>query len=634
MKPNNNEYRYYIGEGERDLNFRYTEVFPINTDSLSITSSREQDRIFFRRKLNGNPILINNDTLSDYDLLKNIETKSLQFPIRQFVFKITRRGNEFWKGFFNALTCKFDDDRCTCEINNIEVWDKYSCILDNIEQKYNLCDIDEIYECYCANPKQTRETLVINETLNNCSGIFAGGSVIAGYNFIPNVIGGKPDWNYSPKDTKNKYSHLIAKGYACYYWQWKLVDRATKTFTVLSKWARRIMVTIDDNGAITYPDEFGWELLEATTLAGLPAHRFYNKDFITDLGKEKPIEGVNGTQDITINQNGVTTIYPLPIRFWRWNVNFGNQLYKQNRSFVSMIENIVSGCNLKVKSDFIFNTQNYVTGESLNPLNNLLVSSKHDIKRYEAVEPVLTEYYTFKDIETWLRNMFNCYWWIEDDTFRIEHISYFKKTKGINLKTLSNGKYIIGTNKYEYDKNNIAVRERWKFAEAKHIDFIGEDLVYYNNGVKLENDARSIINYDISNMTTDIDYIKLEPSAIAESGFVMFACRINENGEFEVLNEDGLLSNEITNNGHLSLANLMYKYHRYDRNLKYGYLNKEYTEFFSTKKIKKQIDIQFPFCEDEYINEDALITTNMGDGEIESTDLNLKTNMIKLTLIY
>ena len=75
MKPNNNEYRYYIGEGERDLNFRYTEVFPINTDSLSITSSKENDRIFFRRKLNGNPILINNDKISDYTLLKEIEVK-------------------------------------------------------------------------------------------------------------------------------------------------------------------------------------------------------------------------------------------------------------------------------------------------------------------------------------------------------------------------------------------------------------------------------------------------------------------------------------------------------------------------------------------------------------------------------
>ena len=30
-----------------------------------------------------------------------------------------------------------------------------------------------------------------------------------------------------------------------------------------------------------------------------------HKWIITDLGKEKPIEGVNGTQDITINQNGV-----------------------------------------------------------------------------------------------------------------------------------------------------------------------------------------------------------------------------------------------------------------------------------------------------------------------------------------
>ena len=93
-------------------------------------------------------------------------------------------------------------------------------------------------------------------------------------------------------------------------------------------------------------------------------------------------------------------------------------------------------------------------------------------------------------------------------------------------------------------------------------------------------------------MTTDIDFIKIEPSAIAENGFVMFACRINDNGEFEVLNEEGLLSKSLINNGHLSLANLMYKYHRYDRNLKYGYLNKEYTEFLSVKKIKKQIDIQ------------------------------------------
>ena len=52
------------------------------------------------------------------------------------------------------------------------------------------------------------------------------------------------------------------------------------------------------------------------------------------------------------------------------------------------------------------------------------------------------------------------------------------------------------------------------------------------------------------------------------------------------------------------------------------------------KRIKKQREIKFPRLESGAFNPYALITTNLGDGEVSEYEIDTDTDFIKVTLMY
>ena len=184
-------------------------------------------------------------------------------------------------------------------------------------------------------------------------------------------------------------------------------------------------------------------------------------------------------------------------------------------------------------SQFFYSGQNPVSKDEftilLTPKSNLLHGNYS-----QAAQKAKT---TLKNIMDALKNMFQCYWFIEDGKFKIEHISYFKNggtysgtVLGIgadltNLENVRNNKkwgYL--TSNYEFDKSEMPARYQFSWMDDVTSVFEGEPIEIRSKFVTEDN----IEDVSVSNITTDVDYMLLNPSAISEDGFAMFAAVYNE----------------------------------------------------------------------------------------------------------
>ena len=301
---------------------------------------------------------------------------------------------------------------------------------------------------------------------------------------------------------------------------------------------------------------------------------------------------------------------------------------------------LANKCGLTYISQFFQNDVNPVSGANL---SNLIIVQKSDCiyvspsegePPAERVDPATKGYITFNELMEHLKCMFNVSWYINDsDELVIEHIGYFRNGMsydyttppevGLDLTSV----YPIcldGSKTYTYE-SQIPVREKFNFMESWNLDFIGADIDY-SDCIALRNGGT--VSYSASMITTDLDPVYLDGYASNE-GFCLFHC----DPENWVIAERGLMSNQVINNAHLSFANLHYNYWRYDRSISWGRMNGKYTEFMMAKKLKKQVDIQFPFCVEEY-NPNWIVKTTLGDGEVARAEYSFKTGNIKVQLIY
>lgn len=139
---------------------------------------------------------------------------------------------------------------------------------------------------------------------------------------------------------------------------------------------------------------------------------------------------------------------------------------------------------------------------------------------------------TLKRILDMLRDCFRCYWFVDDQNrFRIEHIEFFRRggtytgtpVVGRNLTveqvTRNGKKWAFDTSQFEYDKPEMAARYQFgwmddvtQLFEGNPIDIVSK---YVNPG--------NIEQIEVSQFTSDVDYILLNPGEISKDGFVLLA---------------------------------------------------------------------------------------------------------------
>lgn len=291
-------------------------------------------------------------------------------------------------------------------------------------------------------------------------------------------------------------------------------------------------------------------------------------------------------------------------------------------------------------SQFLYNTNNPISGQSF----KLLISQKSNIINGEYKTPAQKAPITLQQIMTMLRDIYKCYWYIEDGKFKIEQVSWFRNggSYGYNpiidydltqLENVRNGKKLaFATSEYSFDKVEMPERYQFEWMDDVTTPFEGLPIEITSKYVT----AGKIEEINISNFTSDIDLMLLNPGAISLDGFALFAAVMPSGGgqlelPFTRQTVDGI--EYFLQNGYLAFINIQPTYWVYDmpaRNFKIN--NSQYYALGGLERKKKQT-LNFPAGTTDP-NPMQLVKTYIGNGQVDKFSVNLCSRNIKATLKY
>lgn len=273
----------------------------------------------------------------------------------------------------------------------------------------------------------------------------------------------------------------------------------------------------------------------------------------------------------------------------------------------------------------------------------LFITPKSNVIASGYDQPAQKAPITLKRVTDMLRDCFRCYWFIDNDNrFRVEHISYFMNGGaypgtpdfpkiGINLTeqiVTRNGKpWSYARNQYEFDKPEMAARYQFGWMDDVTELFDGYPIDIISKYVNPDN----IEQIDVSQFTSDVDYILLNPGAVSNDGFVLLAAQLT-GGEYILpyvnFNFNG--TDHILQNAWVSFVFLQ-RYYLFDMPAWNVEINGVQQWVRGIKKLKTQT-IKFPvLTEPDMFN---LIKTGLGNGTIQKMSVNLSSRNANATLKY
>lgn len=290
-------------------------------------------------------------------------------------------------------------------------------------------------------------------------------------------------------------------------------------------------------------------------------------------------------------------------------------------------------------SQFLYNTNNPISGQSF----KLLISQKSNIINGEYHTPAQKAPVTLQQIMTMLRDIYKCYWYIEDGKFKIEQVSWFRNggSYGYNpiidydltqLENVRNGKKLaFATSEYSFDKVDMPERYQFEWMDDVTTPFEGLPIEITSKYVT----AGKIEEINISNFTSDIDLMLLNPGAISSDGFALFAAVTpSGGGQLELPFTRQTVDNVeyYLQNGYLSFINIQPTYWVYDMPARNFKINNSPNYAIGIERKKKQT-LNFPAGTTDP-NPMQLVKTYIGNGQVDKLSVNLCSRNIKATLKY
>lgn len=263
----------------------------------------------------------------------------------------------------------------------------------------------------------------------------------------------------------------------------------------------------------------------------------------------------------------------------------------------------------------------------ISPKSNVL-NSNYDMPAQKA--PI-----TLRAVLDMLQKCFRCYWWIEDNKLRIEHIEYFRNggsysgspTVGIDLtamETTRNGKsWAFCSSQYSYDKAEMPQRYEFSWMDDVSNIFEGYPIEMVSGFV----DKSRVEKINVGQFTSDIDYMLANPQGCSQDGFALICAKQTLNNWFVPFLTDGIYSYQ---NGYAAFVSLE-TYYYYDMPGPNFTVNGVSHTASGTKRLKVQ-DVSFPSMADP--DTIKLVRTNIGDGEISKLSVTLSSRNVKATLNY
>ena len=250
---------------------------------------------------------------------------------------------------------------------------------------------------------------------------------------------------------------------------------------------------------------------------------------------------------------------------------------------------------------------------------------------------------SLKQILDMLRNVYNCYWFIDSNNrLRIEHIVYFKNgnsydvenpTPSIDVtikKSLPTGEsWGFAQNTVEYETGKCPARYEFKWGDKCTYPFVGEPIDVKD----IYLDASRKESVGIENFLADIDYIVSNPSGVSDDLFAVF--EVNKSTKkvdiLDVRLNDASPKYKVQN-PYLSMIVAEQYYYPFDLSGWKAYAGKYELDVYKTKGIKKQtLSCPLSLAEMRSI---GVIRTELGNGIIDKLDAEINTLYAKNTIYY
>ena len=273
------------------------------------------------------------------------------------------------------------------------------------------------------------------------------------------------------------------------------------------------------------------------------------------------------------------------------------------------------------------------------------ITQKTNILKGEYDQPAQKAEVSLEDVMKMLRDCFRCYWYIEDNKFKIEHISFFMRGGSYSYNTsiqLDFTKLVDQFNKklssyfqseVEYDKTDL--NQRYEFGWMDDVtDLFGGVTIDVKSNYVQKDKTEEI---SISQFSSDVDYMLFNPSNFSDDGFALL-CPIKNGSSLELpiietqlVDENGDTYNAVIQNFYAAWAYLV-RFYMYDMpasNLDCNVLRDLHVNGI---KMCMKHTIEFPIEED--LNELELIKTTIGNGKIDEISVNVNTCHAKVRLLY
>lgn len=278
-------------------------------------------------------------------------------------------------------------------------------------------------------------------------------------------------------------------------------------------------------------------------------------------------------------------------------------------------------------SDYVGNLHHFVT-----PKSNIMVGD------YD--QPAQKSEVTLSQILNMLRDVYKCYWHIENRKLRIEHVSWYQKGGTYNFTPIvgadltqlvqpRNGKnWGFSQNKWEFDKENMPERFEFGWMDDVSIPFEGKPIQMRSSFVQLGR----VEDMNVNGVTTDIDFIMANPQNISRDGLCLLGA-VEIDGVYRMPYIEaniGYNSEVIMQNGFLSWLYLHPKFHTYDLPSDKVTINGEDEILYDNITQKKKQEVVYPAT--QVINPFQLVKTDLGNGIVDKLSVNMESLMIKATI--
>lgn len=182
-------------------------------------------------------------------------------------------------------------------------------------------------------------------------------------------------------------------------------------------------------------------------------------------------------------------------------------------------------------SQFLYGEYNPITYNYF----RIMLTQKSNILAGDYDQPAQKAPITFTSLMNMLRDTMKLYWFIDTNKkFRIEHISWFKNGGSysttpnvqIDLTEVLSSKnkkpLAFASSQYEYDKQDMP--ERYEFSWMDDVTKGFEGYPIDVNSKLIQRGKKEDIS--VSQFTTDVDYMLLNPGSISPDGFALFAATL------------------------------------------------------------------------------------------------------------